>query len=426
MTELTKRNLDNAIETASSETRLWDTVVPSLFARIKPSGAATFYIQYGSPLSGKKIRHKIGRYGAITLDEARRLARKALGLVADGRDPSQERKAAVDKQDVPTFEAFALAYLEDCRAGTVLYRGRAKSAATIAIDEGRVHRHLIPLLGKRDITGIAKADVLTAMHAIQSGKTADTIKTKPRGVARVTGGAGTARRTIGLLGSIFSHAIRTGLRTDNPVHGIERSKDGRRTRFLTPEEYAQLGKALDELEQGGSNPFAIAAIRLLALTGCRKTEVLSLTHDAVDRHAGCLRLKATKSGPQVRAIGGIALELIDNLTVHERFIFPASRGTGPLVGLPRIFTKACEKAGLDDVTLHTLRHSYASTALELEFSELTIAMLLGHTSHSTTSRYAHHVDRVVRAAADRVCKLIAQRMGMTGVVCTVVSLQGSA
>jgi integrase len=93
----------------------------------------------------------------------------------------------------------------------------------------------------------------------------------------------------------------------------------------------------------------------------------------------------------------------------REFVFPAHRGRGHLTDV-KVFKKTCEKAGLEGVTLHVLRHSFASTALELEYSELTIAGLLGHRSHSVTARYAHHLDRALAAAADRVSNLIAARM----------------
>jgi integrase len=422
VTELTKRALDAAIETGK-EARLWDKDVPSHFARIKPSGAATFFVQYVSPITGKKIRLKLGRYGVLTLNEARRLAKQKLGNVAEGRDPKAEQQALKTQTVSPTFAEFANIYVDDCKNGVVRYRGRPKKTSTIAIDEGRIERHLIPLLGDQDIASISRSDVLSAMDAIQRGETATEVKTRPRGVARVTGGAGTARRTIGLLGSIISHAVRMEHRADNPVHGVERSRDGQRMRTLTPQEYKCLGKALAQMLHEGSNPFAIAAIQALALTGCRKNEILALTHDAIDAHGGCVRLPSTKTGPQARVVGKPALDLLARLPHAGRHVFPASRGDGHLVGGPKIFAKACQAAKLDNVTLHTLRHSFASVALELGYSELTIGSLLGHASHSTTSRYAHHIDRTLREAADRVSKTVAERMEMTSLAGTISELK---
>ena len=236
-------------------------------------------------------------------------------------------------------------------------------------------------------------------------------KTGPRGRARVTGGATTAKRTVDLFGSIMSYAVRNGLRVDNPVTRFERPETRRRDRVLSPHEYRTLGKALYVLETEGANVVAIRAIRALALTGCRRGEIFGLRRSEIDAHRHCIRFGDTKSGQQVRAIGRVALALlIDAPTKDDHpFVFPASRGDGHLVDA-KLFQRACEMAGLEEVTIHTLRHGFASVALELEYSELTIAGLLGHRRHSVTSRYAHHVDRALGTAADRVSALIAARM----------------
>ena len=155
----------------------------------------------------------------------------------------------------------------------------------------------------------------------------------------------------------------------------------------------------------------IKAYRLLAITGCRKGEIFSLRKSQIDDHSQCLRLGDTKTGQQVRATGREALELLDvqDSDMVGDYVFPASHGDGPLTDA-KLFRRICDDAKLSGVSLHTLRHSFASVALELEYSELTIAGLLGHRSHSITSRYAHHVDRALVAAANRVSALIAARM----------------
>jgi integrase len=159
------------------------------------------------------------------------------------------------------------------------------------------------------------------------------------------------------------------------------------------------------------NPVAINACRLLALTGCHRGEVFGLLKTEIDDHAQCLRLGDTKTGQQVRVVGRSAMDLLDGLDegTDSKFVFPASQGNGHLTDA-KLFRHVCAEAGLEGVSLHMLRHSFATLALELEYSELTIAGLLGHRSHSVTSRYAHNVDRAQIAAADRVSALIARRM----------------
>jgi integrase len=413
MSGLTKRSIDAAHPESGREVVLWDDDPKGFGCRIRETGVKSFFVFYISPVTGKKTRYSIGRYGQFTVSQARDEARKVLGSVAVGRDPARDRKLARQKSQSTssTVAEFGEVYLRDAKAGLVTYRGKPKKPSTLEIDEGRIRRHIVPLLGNMLVADITDRDVKQFMNDVHRGKTAKVEKTKPRGVARVTGGEGTARRTVGLLGSIMSYAVQQGIRLDNPCRGVERSPDGSKDRILSPEEYHRLGGALNKLETDGSNPVAIAAIRILALSGCRKGEVFSLRRNAVDHHRQAIRLEDTKTGQQLRPIGHAALEVLDAIPGKEgsSWLFPASRGDGHLTDV-KLFQKAMKLAELEDVSLHVLRHSFASTALELEYSELTIAGLLGHRSHSVTSRYSHHVDRALISAADRVSAIIAGRM----------------
>ncbi len=334
-------------------------------------------------------------------------------MVACGEDPADAKRKAREKARATAVTVATLCedYMRDARKGMVTYRGKAKKASTLGIDQGRIKRHIVPLLGDKLVREVTTDDVVSFMHNVRLGKTAVTEKTGPRGVARVSGGDGTARRTVGLLGSIFSYSMKRGVRPDNPVAGVERSPDGKRDRVLNPDEYHCLGEALDTLEHEGVNRVAVVAVRVLALTGGRKGEIFGLRWPEVDAHRQCLRLGDSTTGQQVRPVGRAALEALAETPRKEEspFVFPAGRGEGHLTDT-KVFHRACKLAALERVTPHVLRHSFASVALELEYSELTIAGLLGHRSHSVTARYSHHVDRALVAAADRVSALIARRM----------------
>lgn len=413
MTGLTKRLIDATSSTDGKELRLWDDDPRGFGIRIKPSGVKTFFVQYRSPVTFKKSRLTIGQYGRLTLDEARSEARKILGCVEKGEDPIEEKKRAKAHALTTAGTVLALCddYMRDAKAGKVTYRGKPKKSSTLEIDGGRINRHIKPLLGKCRVTDVTQKSVEKFMHDVRLGKTATIEKTKPRGKARVTGGDGTARRAVGLLGSIFSYAVKEGLRTDNPVTGIERAPDKKRNRSLSPAEYLSLGKALTALEEEGANPVAIRAIRVLVLSGCRRGEVYGLRKTEVDAHHQCFRFDDTKSGQQVRAVGRSVMDLVLAAPLKEGvpFVFPATRSDGHLKDV-KVFRRACEIAKLKDVTIHTLRHSFATTANELEYSEITIAGLLGHGRHSTTARYTHFIDHALVTAADRVSALIAARM----------------
>ena len=410
---LTKRRIDAAGPEQGREVVLWDDDPKGFGCRIRESGVKSFFVFYISPVTGKKTRYSMGRYGQLTLIQARDEARKVLGAVAKGRDPAREKKLAREKFQATacTMAEFCEDYLRDAKFGIVTYRGKPKKTSTLEIDEGRIRRHIVPLLGSKLVADLTGKDVRRFMHDVRLGKTAVIEKTKPRGLARVTGGEGTARRTVGLLGSIMSYAVRQGIRSDNPCREVERSPDGARDRILSTEEYNRLGDALGKLETDGANPVAIAAIRVLALSGCRKGEIFSLRRDAVDYDQQELRFADTKTGQQVRPIGRSVLKALEILPAQEGtpWLFSAARGDGHLTDV-KLFQRAVKLAELDSVSLHVLRRSFASTALELEYSELTIAGLLGHRSHSITIRYSHHVDRALVAAADRVSALIAKRM----------------
>ena len=195
------------------------------------------------------------------------------------------------------------AYLADAKAGRLLTRrGQAKKASTLAIDVGRIERHIKPLLGRLAVAAVDRTDVERFMHDVAAGKTAARAKTgKKRGLARVTRRA-TATRAVGLLGSIFGYAVNHRMRPDNPAHGVQRFADGKRDRRLSDDEYKALGKALSvaETRTTGLWPAAVAAAYFLAVTGWRSAEVLSLRWDEIDLPRRSAILGDTKTGRSVR------------------------------------------------------------------------------------------------------------------------------
>ncbi len=434
MPRLRKRDIDAAKPIPGRTFRLWDDDPRGFGVYVKPSGVRSFFVQYLSPVTAKKRRYTIAQYGRLTLDQARTEARNILGMVAKGADPLKIR---AEEKHLALSTACTVAeicddYMRDAKAGLVTYRGRPKKASTLAVDKGRIERHIKPLLGEKPARDVTKREIEKAMHAVRLGKTAVKVKTGPRGLAIVKGGPTAANRVVSLLGSIFTYAIKHGIRLDNPASGIERPADGKRDRVLSPEEYKRLGKALNKIERSGANPVALRAYRVLALTGCRRGEVFGLKRSEIDNHNQCLRLADTKAGQQVRALGRVALDILTLPPFNEDsdedsdFVFPARHGDGHLTDT-KVFQQACAAAGLEGVSLHTLRHSFASVALELEYSELTIAGLLGHRFHSVTSRYAHHVDRALIVAADRISAVIALRLeGREDAGGEVISLPGRA
>jgi integrase len=244
---------------------------------------------------------------------------------------------------------------------------------------------------------------------VAGGKTASIEKTgNKRGKAIVKGGKGTAARTTGLLGGIFSFAVSEGVISTNPARGAKRPADNHRVRRLSAEEYRLLGMALAEAEANAEAMQGIVGIWLLALTGCRSGEIINLEWDEVDEEGSCLRLTESKEGASVRPAGLAAFEMLTKAEKKKScpYVLMPIRGSGAFGGMPRAWKRAIKSALLPGVTPHTLRHSYASVAGDLGFTESTIAALLGHAAGSVTSRYVHHLDSVLVAGANKVAATI--------------------
>ena len=250
------------------------------------------------------------------------------------------------------------------------------------------------------------------MQDIANGKTAVDEKTGPYGRAIVKGGKGTATKAVTILGAIFAFAVRRGMRPDNPAHGVKKYPQKKLERFLTQSELGRLGKALSNAEEAGVNLSATNAIRLLVLTGCRKSEVLTLRWQEVDFERSCLRLPDSKTGARVIPLGAPAIELLEALPriKNNPYVFPGSREAGHFVGLPKIWDRIRKDAELDDVRVHDLRHSFASVGALGGDSLLMIGKLLGHQNTETTARYAHLTDDPLKVAADRISGSIAEAM----------------
>ena len=383
---------------------IWDASLAGFGARRQRSTAISYILFYRTK-EGRQRWFTIGRHGAPwTPESAREEARRLLGEVAKRMDPAADKRAARNAQ---TVSELCDLYLADAVTGRLMTRRRAaKKPSTLITDRGRILRHIKPLLGSYKVAAVTRTDVEGFMYDVAAGKTAG---------GRVRGGLGTASRTVNLLGAIFTYAVRHRMRADNPVRGVMRPADGRRDRRLTEAEYEALGAALRAANAIGIWRAAIAASRFLALTGWRSGEALALQWSEIDLTRRTATLGDTKTGRSMRPLSRAACELLRAQSSHgdnAALVFPPTRGDGLMKGFRKLWDRIAALGTVPgDVTPHTLRHSFASLAGDLGYSEPTIAALIGHKGHTMTSRYVHAADAVLLAAADAVADRTAELMG---------------
>lgn len=398
---LTQRMIVAAKADAGRVTFLWDSELRGFGCKIETTGTKAFVLQYRNA-EGRKRRIVIGRLGVLTLEQARREARIKLGQVAKGIDPADVQR---EERHGLTVGAICDWYLTEAGAGRLLGRKHVPiKASSLAMDRSRIESHIRPLIGRRKVSNLRLADVEQMQIDIAEGKTS-----RPRGNGRggvTSGGRGVAARSISTLHAIFAHAKRAGLIDENPALGVRKFPGKRRTRRLDRQELRDLGAMLREVADT-EHPVGLVIVRVLAMSGMRLNEAQSLEREWISDD-GYIAFGHTKTGAQIRALGAPVLKLLREQPSSSTspFVFPSDGGRSHFVAADGVFGRICHRLGWNDVTAHTLRHTFASIAAELGYSELTIAAMLGHAAGSVTGRYVH-IDQAVRSAADRVSAEIA-------------------
>jgi integrase len=404
--KITKSEVDK-LTSSEKEVLYWDEGLRGFGIKLSKAGAKTYIVQYRTPGGrlGKSRRVSIGRHGAPwTPEQARAEAKRILGEAALGRDPAAAKQTF---RQMPTVAELCDKYLAE-GTGT-------KKGSTLATDRGRIERHIKPLLGNRKVSEVTQADVKRFLKQIADGATATDVKTtKLRGRARVTGGKGTASRTVGLLGGIFTYAIELGLTTENPARGVKRFPDKKNQRFLSADELARLGKALRDAEDQGVNSKALNIIKLLAFTGARRGEIERLRWSEVDLPGRRLVLADSKTGQKAMPLNSAAVDILSRLSAEgsdrSSYVFKATNGRGFYGGMPRAWKALKANADLEDVRLHDLRHSFASVGVENGTPLFVVGALLGHGDHATTQRYAHLSNDPIAAASEQIGTAILHAM----------------
>lgn len=403
MSKITKSLIDKLVPHASKDRFAWDGELRGFGVRMKPSGSASFLIQYRNE-NGATRRMVVGSVGTLTPEDARKIARAQLSEAEKGGDPSNKKR---EKRTALKVADLCRDYLEAARAGLVLTRFReSKAQSTIVNDEGRIARHIIPLIGRKIAQDVTRADVQRMSDSIAAGKTAGVFKTGLRGKAVVEGGAATAARTVELLGGIWTWAERRGFVSgQNPAKGVDKHRGKPKNRVLTRAELVKLGQSLKSCETKW--PLACAALRLIALTGLRREEACGLRWSEIDFAGSCLRLEKTKTGRSTRPLSKAAIEHLRALPrLHDDWVFPNRAGTGSFEA-KKVIAEIFDAAGLADARSHDLRRTFATNAAELGYGDGTIGELLGHAARGVTAtHYIRRPDAALIAAATATANVI--------------------
>ena len=225
---------------------------------------------------------------------------------------------------------------------------RPKKASTVAVDRTRIERHVKPLIGGMKVKSVTREDIDRFMHRVAEGESAEIAKASKR--SRTTGGAGTASRTVGMLGAVFDYAVKKHMRDDNPCRGVVRFADNKRERRLTDANTRPSAPA-SEPAVDDVVPTALAAARFLALTGWRRGEMLGLTWPDVDIARRTATLPDTKTGRSVRVLSAAACAVLTALPRSGSYVFPAVRGDARMTSFQNVFVRLVAASGLpSDIT----------------------------------------------------------------------------
>ena len=348
---LTKRTVD-AIKANGSDAVYWDGELTGFGLRVRKSGRKNYVVQ--TRVDGKLRWFTIGPHGPLTPDEARTRALEVLAEAKKGIDP---RTAEAAREAEPAMADLGKRFLEEyvpdhCKKSTQLEYARSVS---LFVD---------PVIGKLRVAEVQRKDIAALHHDLRD---------KPY----------QANRTLGVLSKMFSLAEVWGWRPDgtNPCRHVKRFKEHKRERFLSEEETERLGEVLREAEP--EMPSAVAAFRLLLLTGCRMSEIRDLQWDYVKED--CIELPDAKTGGRVVPLGPQARAVLAAIPREDDnpWVIAGRLPGTHLTDLQRPWRRIRKRAGLEDVRIHDLRHSFASRALALGESLTMIGKLLGHTQVQT-------------------------------------------
>ena len=370
---ITKRTVD-ALRVENEDAVFWDRDLPGFGVRVHATGRKVYVVQSRGPSGLKRV--SLGRHGDLSAEEARKQAAGVIDRIKRGEEPFPTS---------PVSELTVAGLAERYLRVHVAVHCKPKTAQ---LCRSVLDRHILPALGHKEVGAVGREDV-AELHN------------------RLRGTPYMANTAVGILSKMYRLAETWDLAPAgrNPCRSVRNYRERSRERFLTPEEFRRLGRALREAEAESASWLpVIAAIHLLLLTGCRKGEILTLRWDDVDRTTGELRLRDAKSGPRMVPLTAPVIKVLDGIPRGEDnpWVIPGRKPGAHLPDLAYYWGRIAARAGLYGVRIHDVRHSYASRALALGESLSVIGRLLGHAKVGTTARYAHLVRNAEKEAAGRV------------------------
>jgi len=361
-----------------------DVEIKGFRCKVTPKGKRIYYLYYRTT-SGQQRNPAIGTHGNITCDQAREIAKQWMGEVSQGGDPSK------NKQELRQSDTLAELWQRYQKAKKPHLKASSMKELTRLWE-----KYLLPEFGRIKANQLESAPI-RRFHE--------------KNVERPY----TANRMLEAVRSLYNHAIENEWLqiTRNPCTSVKKYKEKKRERFLSMEEIARLSDVLREAEQARTeSQSVINTIRLLLLTGCRAGEILSLRWEYVDFEQSCLRLPDSKTGAKVVYIAAPALEVLSGIERIEGnpHVITGGMKNGQLAPPQKAWQRIRKKAGIEDVRLHDLRHSYASVGAASGMSLPMIGALLGHSQSQTTERYAHLIGDPMKQAANVIGDKIAAAM----------------
>ena len=369
--KLTKRFVESIKPHDKDELLIWDSELKGFGVRIFPTGRRTYFVQYRNQFRSTR-RKKIGVHGIITVDQAREEAKKLLGDVAKGEDPSQDFQKAKLK---PSFEDLASEYME-------MHAKSNKRPKSFREDEKMLNNILLKRLGGKKVEEITTYDIQQLHHELRETSYM-------------------ANRVRALLHKMFNLAIEWNWATVNPVSAIKKYQEYKRERWLNDQELQSLHDVLDHYH----NQSVANAVRLLVLTGARKNELLSATWNQFNLEKGVWTKPAHSTKQKKMEHLPLSTQVISLLkkmasTATTSYLFPGKIPEKPIQDIKKAWKTITTQAGLSKVRIHDLRHTHASHLVSSGLSLSIVGKLLGHTQASTTQRYAHLADEPLRQAAE--------------------------